>query len=59
MGLRDLVDRICADGVVTESERLELERAVTEDPDLSDEEREQIGRLKDLIARGEIRLSHE
>ena len=57
MGLRDLVDRICADGVVTETERLELEQAVTEDPDLSDEEREQIARLRDLIARGEVRVA--
>jgi hypothetical protein len=59
MGVRDLVDRIVADGVVTEAERLELERTVCEDPDLSDEEREQIVRLRDLIARGEVSISRD
>lgn len=54
MRLREFVDRIIADGVITPRERHELWRRVTEDPAISDEERVEIGRLKDMIDRGEI-----
>ena len=56
MELKRLVDRIVEDGVITEAERLEICRAVAADPDVSQEEREQVSRLTDLIDRGEVRL---
>jgi polyhydroxyalkanoate synthesis regulator phasin len=56
MRLRELVDRVIADGVITPEEHRELTRAVTEDPEISSEEREEIARLADMIARGEVRV---
>lgn len=54
MTLRELVDQIVVDGFFTAAERDELERAVTADPELSDEERTQIARIVGLIQSGEL-----
>ena len=59
MGLTELVDRIVADGRRTRAEREELERAVCADPDLSDEERMQIQRIREMIERGDLVLVDE
>ena len=56
MRIKALVDRIVADGRITREEREELHRAVCEDPELSAEEREQIGRIVRLIESGLVRL---
>ena len=54
--IRDLVDRIVADGQLTTDERRRLEAAVTEDPELSQEERDEIGRVVRLIDSGMLKL---
>ena len=54
MKLRELVDRIVADGIITFEERAELCRVVAEDPALTDDERVQIGRITEMIERGEV-----
>ena len=54
--VKELVDRIVADGVITIEERAELVQAICEDPELSAEEREQVERVKGMIERGEVRL---
>jgi hypothetical protein len=59
MRLSELVDRIVADGRLTRAERVELERAVCEDPELSDDERMQIQRITEMIARGDLELTEE
>lgn len=59
MRLTELVDQIVADGRLTRAERAELERAICEDPELSDEERMQIQRIRDMIDRGDLELVEE
>jgi len=56
MRIRSIVNRIIADGVVTRSERAELVHAVAEDPELTEEERLEVGRLVELIRNGDVRL---
>ena len=56
MRLRQLVDRIVADGVITPEERDEICRAVAEDPELTDEERFEVARITEMIERGEVVL---
>jgi polyhydroxyalkanoate synthesis regulator phasin len=56
MKLTELVDRIVADGRLTRAERAELEDAVCHDPDLSEEERQQVQRVRDMIDRGDLEL---
>ena len=59
MRVTEIVDRIVADGRLTRAERVELEQAVCDDPDLSKEERMQIERVRDMIARGDLALVDE
>ena len=54
--IRDLVDRIVADRHLTRDERRQLEAAVTEDPDLSQEERDEIARVVRMIESGLLEL---
>lgn len=56
MKVTEIVDRIVADGRLTRAERAELEKAVCEDPDLSNEERMQIERIRDMIERGDLEI---
>lgn len=56
MRIRSIVNRIIADGIVTRTERAELVHAVAEDPELTEEERLEVGRLVELIRNGDVRL---
>lgn len=56
MRIRAIVSRIISDGIVTRSERAELVHAVSEDPELTEEERMEVGRLVELIRNGDVRL---
>ena len=59
MRLTELVDRIVADGRLTRAERAELEDAICHDPELSDEERMQVQRIRDMVDRGDLELTDE
>lgn len=52
--IKDLVDRIIADGQITRSEQRFLNAAILKDGQIDPAEREQIERLFDMIYRGEI-----
>ena len=54
--IRDLVDHIVADGQLTRDERRRLEAAVTEDPELSQEERDEIARVVRMVDSGMLKL---
>lgn len=53
--IKDLVDRIIADGVITRAEQRLLNNAILKDGQIDPAEKEQIERLFDMIYRGEIR----
>ena len=59
MRVTEIVDRIVADGRLTRAERAELEQAICHDPDLSNEERMQIQRIRDMIDRGDLAVVDE
>lgn len=52
--IKDLVDRIIADGKITQTEQKYLNEAILKDGRVDPEEREQIERLFEMIYRGEI-----
>ncbi len=55
--IKDLVDRIIADGVITRAEQQYLNTAILKDGQIDPAEKEQIERLFDMIYRGEIRAT--
>jgi polyhydroxyalkanoate synthesis regulator phasin len=59
MKLRELVDRVVADGVITPEEHKEIVDLVCADPALSEEERGELGRLREMIDNGTVRFAGE
>jgi hypothetical protein len=59
MKLKELIDRIVADGVITPDEHQEIVDLVCADPDVSLEERNELGRLRELIDSGAVRFTAE
>ncbi len=56
MSIKQLVDRIVADGVITKAEHEEFLRKVKEDGKIDKEESEQISRLREMIEKGELKI---
>ena len=56
MSIKDLVDRIIADGKITINEHEELLNAVHANGKIDEEENEQITRIINMINRGELKL---
>ncbi len=56
MSIKQLVDRIVADGVITKAEHEEFLRKVKEDGKIDKEESEQISRLRRMIEKGELKI---
>jgi polyhydroxyalkanoate synthesis regulator phasin len=56
MSIKQLVDRIVADGVLTEKEHQEFLNKVREDNRIDPEESEQIARLMKMIENGELNV---
>lgn len=56
MDIRQFVDHIIADQVLTKAEQEEFTQHITSDGRISAEERVQIERLTALIERGEVRV---
>lgn len=55
--IRELVDRIIADGVITQAEQRDLNHAILADGMVSDEEKAEIDRLWDLVKSGKIKAA--
>ncbi len=53
--IKEVVDEIIADGVVSVEEQLDLDKLIYADHQVSPEEREQIDRLNSLIERGAVK----
>jgi len=54
MSIKELVDKILADGKITKEEHIQFQLAITEDGKIDREEKEQINRILDLIEKGEV-----
>jgi len=54
--IKDMVDRIIADGVITDEEYKELLENVHEDKVVDAEEKEQIDRVYTLIKEGKVKM---
>jgi hypothetical protein len=57
MSIRELVDHILADGVITLDEQKSLNEAILQDDMVIPEEREQIERIWELLKSGKIKAS--
>lgn len=54
MDIKEFVDRILADKVLTKAEHEELKRRIAEDGFIDVQENEQVDRIFELIEKGEI-----
>jgi hypothetical protein len=54
MSIKELVDRIIADGKLTESENQQLQDAINADGKIDAEENEQVARVLGMIASGQL-----
>ena len=54
--IKELLDRIIEDGVMTGDEHSEFIRRVNADGEIDDEESEQIARLFQLISEGKLKV---
>jgi hypothetical protein len=59
MTLKELVDRVVADGIITPEEHQEIVDKVCSDPEVTMEERRELARLRELIDSGAVRFSGE
>lgn len=57
--IAQVVDEIVADGKMTRREKIELEKMMMADGRLDEEEKEQIRRLMDMMADGELQVVDE
>ena len=57
MKLKQLIDRVVADGVITPDEHKQIVDMVCSDPDVTDEERRELNRLRELIDSGDVRFA--
>ena len=56
MNIKELVDRIVADGKLTKEEHLEFQSAIMADGKLDKEEKEQLKRILDMIEQGKLTI---
>ena len=54
--ISDLVNRIIADGKITEAEHEKFKAAVNEDGKMDDEEKEQVWRIINMIDEGKLKV---
>lgn len=54
--IKKLVDRVIADGILTNEEKVDLDNNVYADHEISAEEQEQLDRLRGLIESGEVKF---
>jgi len=57
MKLRELIDRVVADGIITPDEHRQIVDAVCDDPAVSEEERTELARIRQLIDEGKVRFA--
>jgi polyhydroxyalkanoate synthesis regulator phasin len=56
MNIKQVVDKIVADGKITHQEHMEFLTAVYQNGKIDHNDRQQVNRLIDLITRGEIKV---
>ncbi len=56
MSIKELVDRIIEDGVITKAEHEEFLLKVKENGKIDSEESKQISRLREMIEKGELKI---
>jgi hypothetical protein len=55
--LKEIVDRVVADGIITPDEHQEIVEKVCTDPEVTMEERRELARLRELIDSGAVRFA--
>ena len=56
MSIKELADRILADGKLTEAEHKELQEAIQADGHIDASENEQVTRILDMVRSGELKV---